>query len=300
MTPPLPTARGRAAEETDLPTADDQTAVQMLATLGFSETEALAYTAVLRRPGSTGYRVARAINKAQANTYQALNSLVEKGAVVFEEGETRSFRAVPASELMERVRREHERTIERARASLSAQGSAESEERIYRLRDREQVLERARAMLAVVEETATLHWFPSWTEALRPDVEAAVARGVKVALMVLREEDGVPGARTAVSRMAARVLEVWPADPLLLVIDGRQFLLALAERTGGVLRHGYWGSNRFVSTILHNALSSDILVHDSDLIPSIGGSIQMHMFGRLPPGFREMIQGAPAAPDEGS
>ena len=270
-------------------TADDQTAVQMLATLGFSETEALAYTDLLRHPGSTGYRVARSINKAQANTYQALNSLVEKGAVIFEEGETRSFRAVPPGELLERVRARHQQQLEQARAALGASGATEGEERIYRLRNLDQVAERARVMLAAAEETVTLYLFPAWTEALRPDVEAALARGVRVALMTVRGQDAIDGAHSVLSPMAPRLLEIWTAEPLLLVVDGRQFLLALAQQDPPALRHGYWGSNRFVSMILHNALSSDLLVHEQDVIATIGGSIQGYLFGGMAPGFRELM-----------
>src|SRR3712207_2237297 len=130
-------------------TSDDASAVQVLTTLGFNETEALVYCDLLKNPGSTGYRVARSINKAQANTYQTLNSLVQKGAVVFEEGDTRSFRATPPDELLARLRRTFEHQFDEARSSLSRlESSGEADERIYQLRNAEQVLERARAMLA--------------------------------------------------------------------------------------------------------------------------------------------------------
>ena len=278
-------------------TSDETATVEVLTTLGFNETEALVYCDLLKNPGSTGYRVARSINKAQANTYQTLNSLVQKGAVVFEEGDTRSFRATPPAELLARLRRTFLQHFEEAQTSLSRlQAKADGDERIYQLRNTEQVVERARAMLAAAEETVAFSWFPGWAEALNADLKAAVERGAAAAGLILRPEDHVPGAKTVLSKVAQGVLDVWPGEQLILVVDGRQFLLALKERgAGGELRQAYWAQNMFVATILHNALSSDTLVHGSELILEIGGSIQKHLYGRYPPGFRE-LQAAEAPP----
>lgn len=275
-------------------TSDDAVPVQVLTTLGFNETEALVYCDLLRNPGSTGYRVARSINKAQANTYQTLNSMVQKGAVVFEEGETRSFRATPPDELLARLRRNFEQHFDEARTSLSRlQSGADQDQRIYQLRNAEQAIERARGMLAAAEETISFSWFPRWAEELRDDLRKAVDRGVAAAGMILRPEDDVPGAKCVLSNVAQFVVDIWPGDQLILVVDGRQFLLALSERPSGELRQAYWAQNAFVATILHNALSSDTLVHGSELILEIGGSIQRHLYGKLTPGFRDLHQGEP-------
>ena len=277
--------------------AEDQRAAQTLATLGFTETEALVYTDLVRHPGSTGYRVARSINKAQANTYQTLNSLVQKGAVVFEEGDTRSFRATPPAELLARLRRTFENQFDEARSSLSRlEAAAEADERIYQLRNTEQVIERVRAMLASAEETIAFSWFPRWAEPLRADLAAAVERGVVAAGLILRPEDDVPGARCVLSNIAKLVLEVWPGEQIIVVIDGRQFLLALSDKPSGELRHAYWARNAYLATVMHNALSSDTLVHGSQLILDIGGSINMHLYGKLTPGFRDL--GAAEPPEE--
>lgn len=51
---------------------------ETLMPLGFTETEALAYCELQRAGPSTGYRIAQGIGKAQANTYKALSTLVQK------------------------------------------------------------------------------------------------------------------------------------------------------------------------------------------------------------------------------
>ena len=274
-------------------TPEDAAAAQVLTALGFTETESLVYCDLLKHPGSTGYRIARSINKAQANTYQTLNSLVQKGAAVYEEGETRSFRATPPGELLARVRRTFESQVDTAARSLSRLETTESDDRIYQLRNVEQVVERARAMLGEAEETIAFSWFPGWAEPLRGDLAAAARRGVRAAGLILRPEDDVPEAKCVLSNIAERVCDIWPGDQIILVIDGRQSLLALKDRDSGDVRHAYWARNAFLSTILHNALSSDTLVHGSKLILEIGGSIQRHLYGGMSPGFRD-LQGADA------
>lgn len=53
----------------------------MLERFGFTPTESKSYQALLKLGGSTGYAVARDLGIARANVYQALESLVRRGAV---------------------------------------------------------------------------------------------------------------------------------------------------------------------------------------------------------------------------
>ena len=282
-----------------MPSSEDAVPVQVLTALGFNETEALVYCDLLKNPGSTGYRVARSINKAQANTYQTLNSLVQKGAAVFEEGDTRSFRATPPAELLARLRRQFEQQVDTARTTLTRlEARAEDDDRIYQLRNTEQVIERARAMLAAAEQTIAYSWFPRWADALRDELAQAAGRGVTAAGMVLRPQDEVPGAGSVLSNIAGTLLDVWPGEQMILIVDGRQFLVALAESGAGDLRRAYWANNAFLATVLHHALSSDILVHGSPLILDIGGSVQRHLYGKLSPGFRDLHPGEPPKLEE--
>ena len=74
--------------------------VAALLDLGFTKTEARVFCELTRLGPSTGYRLAKAVGKATANTYAALETLAQKGAVLIDEGESRAWRAVPAAELI--------------------------------------------------------------------------------------------------------------------------------------------------------------------------------------------------------
>ena len=59
-------------------TTTNPTAV--LLDLGFTEIEALVFCELTRLGPTTGYRLAKALGKAAANTYGALQTLAQKGA----------------------------------------------------------------------------------------------------------------------------------------------------------------------------------------------------------------------------
>src|SRR5215213_5890268 len=77
---------------------------QALAGFGFTDLEARLYCALLREAPASGYRLAKLVGKAPANTYQALDSLARKGAVMVDEGASRTFRPVPSDELLALLR----------------------------------------------------------------------------------------------------------------------------------------------------------------------------------------------------
>ncbi len=69
-----------------------------LQALGFTETEALVYGYLVENSPATGYRISHAIGKQPANTYKALRSLEDKGAIIIESGKSNLCQAVPPEE----------------------------------------------------------------------------------------------------------------------------------------------------------------------------------------------------------
>ncbi|HEY0113851.1 MAG TPA: helix-turn-helix domain-containing protein [Allosphingosinicella sp.] len=259
-----------------------------LARLGFSDMEAAIYVDLLKHPGSTGYRVGRSIRKPHANVYQALVALEQKGAVWFEEGETRIYSAVKPNELIGNLKNRYQRECEQAeRALATLEVKAPEEDRFFRLTSRDQVLARAAAMLAEAKETVLIELFPAWVEPLRPNIEEAIARGVIVAGLVFREEDMIEGGRFQVSGISDRVSQVWPVDQMVLVIDACEFLIAHLDKRG-VLTRATWVTSPFVATILNNGIVADVILHGLPEAKQIF-SFNRHVFGILPPGLRQLL-----------
>src|SRR4051812_7356647 len=185
--------------------------IEALTALGFTGLEAEVYTALLREAPTTAYRVAHTLGKPAANVYKAVVSLEHKGAVIVDDGESRVCRAVAPDELLARLARTFSDQRERAARALARVRDTSADDRVYQMRSRDQVFERARQMLDRATQVAVLDVFPEPLETLRPDLERALARGVEVAVKLYAPAD-VAGAEVVLTRRGAKVLARWPGQ----------------------------------------------------------------------------------------
>lgn len=233
-----------------------QDPVPPLAALGFTELEARVYTYLVQHPQATAYRVAQDLGKAVANTYKAVESLQQRGAVIVDEtGESRLCRAVPPAQLLGALRRTFEREHTAAQRALASLLPVEQVGGIFTLSSVEQVYERCARMLESAEEIVLLDAFPAVVERLAPAVEAAAARGLIVAAQVYARVElrGVETVHTGDSR---RTLERWPGQWLCLIIDGAEYLFAYLDREGQAVHQAIWSDSAFLAWIQHSYLSS--------------------------------------------
>jgi sugar-specific transcriptional regulator TrmB len=246
--------------------------LQPLVDLGFNALEAEIYAFLLAESPATGYRVAQAIGKPAANTYKAIESLVGKGAALVDDGESRHYRAVPPEELLSRLGRRFEERRKRALSALSRLKPATGDDRVYQLRSAESVFERARRMLAGAKRVVLLDLFPESLEALRPDVEAAAARGLDVAVKAYAPA-AVKGATVVLTALRDVALERWPGQWLNVVVDGSEHLLALLAPGGGAVHHAVWSGSAYVSWVYHCAFVAEIFMSDVERRVAEGASI---------------------------
>ena len=93
-------------------------ALASLRDLGFNDLEAEVYMFLLPSEPITAYRIGRAIGRPTANVYKAVESLARRGAVVIEEGEQRTCRAVPVVDLTKQLERAFRESLDRAKGAL--------------------------------------------------------------------------------------------------------------------------------------------------------------------------------------
>jgi len=272
----------------------DQESVAALQALGFTELEAAIYTFLLQESPATGYRVAQAIGKATANTYKAISSLESKGAILVDEGGSRLCRAVPPEELLSQMDRRFQDQRRRAEEALSHLEQAPDDERVYHLRTRDQVLERARQMLGRARQAAVLSLSPLLVEALRPALEAAAARGVAVLLKGYLPVD-VPGVHVAVSTRFESVPELLPGDELSLSVDALELLTAMLSRAGDAALQAIWSSSPFLAFNHYNGLYCEWMLtaladhFDPDSLPDpMGSAMKARPQPLETPGFRRL------------
>jgi sugar-specific transcriptional regulator TrmB len=231
--------------------------IQSLLAFGFTELEAEVYVFLLQEWPATGYRVAQAIGKPVANTYKAIESLQNKGAILVDDGANRLCRAVPAEELMARLERSFQRARQQAVQALSTLHGDQDDDRIYQLRSLAQVLERCHQMLDRAEQLAVLDVFPRPLDELRSALESTVQRGVKVVLRAYQPAV-VAGAEVFVDPRGATVLKRWPGQWLNLVIDGQEFLLAFLNSEGTDVYQAVWSGSAYLAWVYYSAVRCEL------------------------------------------
>lgn len=253
----LTVGTGRHIIVVAMATTIDDDVLNSLRDLEFSEIEARIYAFLLQSEPATGYRISHAIGKPTANTYKAIAALVQQGAVQVDEGESRLIRAVPPDELLGRLeRRAHDRR-EAARGVLGALGRDVADDRVYTLRDRDQVLERARAMLARAGEIVLGDLFPAPLAALADDLTAAAARGARVVVKVYGP-CALPGVEIVAAPDGARALAAWPGQQLSLVVDADEHLLAMFDAGLTRVHQAVWSRSTFLSCLQHNHVAMEL------------------------------------------
>ncbi|NIM48842.1 MAG: hypothetical protein GTN62_03545 [Gemmatimonadales bacterium] len=95
---------------------------------GFTPTESLAYSALLDRGPSSGYALAKSLNLARANVYQALRGLRAKGAAVALEGGQgpQIFRAVAPAAVLAMIAGQQAEKLDLLERQIRAAGSTGS------------------------------------------------------------------------------------------------------------------------------------------------------------------------------
>ena len=257
--------------------------------LGFTETEALAYCELLRAGPSTGYRIAQGIGKAQANTYKTLSTLAQKGAVIDDGGDPRSFRAVAPDRLIAALSTRFADQTEAAVGALARLKAHEPEDRLYQLRAPDQVWAQAEAMIDSATETLLFDCFPEVEARLADSLARAASRGVATCGVVYDDMRPRPGGYQVVrSRTAEGVLARWPGAELRLAVDANQHLLALLTRDLSEVRHALWSDSVYLSVQQHYALSAEIRLHALPM-PEPAYAPHLSIAGLHPPGLRSLL-----------
>src|SRR2546425_4358681 len=89
---------------------------------GFTATESLVYSTLLRLGPATGYAVARAVRLARANAYGALDGLVTRGAAVRIAGRPTRYRPADPQALLAQIAAAHGEALDRLSRALADAG----------------------------------------------------------------------------------------------------------------------------------------------------------------------------------
>lgn len=224
--------------------------IKSLSQLGFTELEAAVYSYLVENSPATAYRVAQDIDKPVANTYKAVQSLFQKEAILIDETQNRLCQAVPPKEVLNKLRASFLEKHKAAETALSNLKLSANDEKIFSLVTAEQVFERCRNLIEQSENIVLVDAFPGAVEIIKPWIEAAAGRKVKVILQAYTPTE-IKDVEIVAFQPAERMLDRWQGHWLIVVVDGAEYLFAFLSDDGKSVRNAIWCGNAFLALPQH-------------------------------------------------
>lgn len=199
-------------------------AIEQLQQLGFSQYEAQAYLALLKQNPLNGYELAKASGIPRPNIYSVLQKLEEHGAVLrLESPEGVRYTPIASEELVERLRRQFQASLEGAQKSLQELSCPQQEAPVWNIGGYQQTLAHAVAAISTAERRLLVAIWPPEAKVLAGDLQAAQKRGVEITTLCMGGcSQPCPACLGHVHRHAMPSAERW----LVLVPDEAELIAA--------------------------------------------------------------------------
>lgn len=267
-----------------------------LTALGFTTLEAEAYCALLSAGPATAYRISKLIARPTANTYQALAALLQQGAVLAGDGPTKVYRAVEPDMLLSVVDSRFAESRAAAAAALRGLPRQPFDERVYGIENVDQLIERARAVVAGAEEIILIDMFPAMVAQFESELASAAARGVLVAGLVYDDAE-ICGATLIRSALSPELIRRWPGEQLTIVADAHHYVTALLASDLSRLTAAFSSDSPFLACLQHSGLSAEIRL--AAIRSGLGDTLEpISLLNAYPEGLTRLI-GAPDRRGEG-
>jgi sugar-specific transcriptional regulator TrmB len=196
-----------------------------LVRIGFSEYEAKAYVALLRRSPVTGYELAKVSGVPRSMIYEVMGKLTGRGAAMtLRTGGTTKYAPIPATEFLDQIRREQGDLLDSLKDDLSTLASVPDLDYVWNIEGYENVMAKAIEMINQAAAQVYLALLPVTFPDLKPALSEAIDRGVRVVIYTIGDLS-LPGAQVVVAHVSEETLGQARELGLILVIDGEEVLI---------------------------------------------------------------------------
>lgn len=200
--------------------------------VGLSEYEAKAYIALIAENPSTAYEVAKRASIPTSKVYEVLAKLCERGAV-FEIDDNEKRRYIPLSpdDLIANHRTRIEYTLGELREGLNSISSNAEVTFLRTIRDYGYLVDKAKRVIEESEKTVLVSVWPREMELIRPALESALNRGVKIAIVHFGQAKITVG-QTFIHPIEGTIAAEKGGRGLVAVVDSKEVLFARVTMNG--------------------------------------------------------------------
>jgi sugar-specific transcriptional regulator TrmB len=230
--------------------------IDRLVKIGFSEYEAKAYVALLHKSPVTGYELSKRSGVPRSMIYEVVAKLAARGAAMtLRTDDATKYAPVSAGAFLDQFQREQQALITSLKDDLTALAAAPDLEYVWNLEGHEHIMGKAVEMINQAQSRVYLALLPATYPTLRPALQKAVARGVKVVIYTPHDLD-LPGGRVVTAPMSQEALTQVGGLGLILVLDGQEVLIA--EWLTETQARASWTSSPLLVFIAEHHLRTDL------------------------------------------
>lgn len=230
--------------------------IDRLVKIGFSEYEAKAYVALLRKSPVTGYELSKLSGVPRSMIYEVVGKLITRGAAMtLRTGSTTKYAPVSAGEFLNQLQRDHEDLVASLREDLTAFASAPDLDYVWNLEGRDNIMAKAMEMISQAKARVCLALLPATMPILLPALQNAIRRGVQVAIYTSVGLE-LPGGRVIITPMSETALAEVGGLGLILVVDGQEVLVG--EWLTETQARASWTSSPLLVFIAEHHLRTDM------------------------------------------
>lgn len=258
-----------------------------LVRIGFSEYEAKAYIALLRKSPVSGYELSKQSGVPRSMIYEVLAKLSARGAAILLRKDGASLYApVPATQFLAQLREEYEGLITSLQADLAALSAASDLEYVWNIEGEENILAKAREAIGGAQAHVHLALIPAAFPGLQRSLAEAIQRGVRVVIYAASALN-LPGAQIVVASMPEEARDRPTGQGLILVVDGGEVLIG--EQLTTDQARASWTRSPILVFIVEHHLRTD------PYLPQIVALLGERALEVIQPEDRDLFAHAPAS-----
>jgi len=226
--------------------------LNLLRDLGLSELESAIYIWLLEHKRSTGYKIAGQISKPVANTYKALKSLQNKGAVVSDDSSgTTYFDTIPVEEFLNKLENEFSRKREKIIHEVEKLDTRQDNTGIYEIKSMELVFEKVNSMIKSAKSQILIDGFPAPMKHVKPHLSKTQL--AKSCIYVKNYSgENIENVHQIKASIPDFLYSELNGQWLIVLKDTVESLIAFFSKDGSELIHSIWTQDPFLSFILFN------------------------------------------------
>jgi len=232
--------------------------IEQMKLLGFTGSEAQAYTTLLKSNPATGYEISKQSGIPRSAIYSVMDKLEAAGLVNAMSSNPKQFIPLEPEKLFAKLSSDFQHTIEELRQSFSEYKTETSIGHLWNIQGYEQMIRQAKEIINGAKKTIHLSVWNREFEELKKELKNAKKRGVNIVIFSFTDIVEKIGNIVSYELNEKDLMEIWD-HKIILVVDCVELLMGEADRNKS--KKVAWTENKAIVTIALNHIILDITLY---------------------------------------